>query len=479
MKSYEIVIGLEVHAQLSTASKLFCSCSTSFGAEPNVNVCEVCTGMPGVLPVLNAKAVEYAAKAALALGCTINQASVFARKNYFYPDLPKGYQISQYEKPLAENGCVEIITSSGTSRIRINRVHMEDDAGKNIHSQVENRSMVDLNRTGVPLIEIVSEPDLRSGEEAAAYLKVMHAILTGLGVCDGNMEEGSFRCDANISIRPRGSKEFGVRTELKNLNSFKFVQRAIEYEAQRQEDLIEDGGTVVQETRLFDTEKGVTRSMRGKEEASDYRYFPDPDLLPVTISADLLEAWKKELPELPAAKQARFEAEYELPAEDARLLASDKELGAYFEAALKSYQGPARKIANWIMTDLLREIRRLGLSADKCPFEPSALAALVAMVDQGVISMKVGKDILPELCQSGKSPEEMVKEKGLGQINDSAAIERALDEIIAANPEEAKAFGEGKDKLASFFVGQVMRVTKGKANPGLVNQLLINKLRKS
>lgn len=476
MDAYETVIGLEVHAQLSTKSKLFCSCSTEFGHEPNENVCEVCAGMPGVLPVLNRRAVEYAAKAAMAIGCSINQDSVFARKNYFYPDLPKGYQISQYERPLAENGFLDIESGPGQRRVRINRVHMEDDAGKNIHSPVDNRSMVDLNRTGVPLIEIVSEPDLRSAEEAAAYLRTLHAILTTLGVCDGNMEQGSFRCDANISIRPRDQKEYGTRTELKNLNSFRFVQKAIEYEAQRQRDLVEAGEAVVQETRLFDPDKGVTRSMRGKEEAHDYRYFPDPDLMPVHIDPDSLVAWKKDLPELPEVRKARFESQYGLSAEDAQTLVGDRGLADYFEAAVSSPDN-GRKIANWVLTDLLRELRRAGLSTQEAALKPAGLAALVSLVDKGLISVKIGKDIFPELFENGRDPEEFVKEKGLIQISDSSELESILDRIIAENPAEAESYRQGKDKLAGFFVGLVMKATKGKANPGLVNQLLLSKLR--
>ena len=476
MARYETVIGLEVHAQLLTESKLFCSCSTRFGDEPNSNVCEVCSGMPGVLPVVNRRAVEYAVKTALAVGCAVNPASVFARKNYFYPDLPKGYQISQYESPLAEHGAVEIETEAGGSKtIRIMRIHMEDDAGKNIHSAADNASYVDLNRTGVPLMEIVSEPDLRGPEEVGAYLRELRAILMYLGVCDGNMEEGSFRCDANVSIRPEGQEELGTRAELKNLNSFRFVQKALEYEVQRQKDLLEDGEKVVQETRLFDSERGITLSMRGKEEAHDYRYFPDPDLLPVKLEQAWLTAWAGELPELPRARRRRFEEGYGLSRQDAELLTSEKDLADFFDAAVAVYDAP-KKIANWMMTELVRELNRAGVRASESSMSPASLAGLVRLVEQGDISGKIAKDIFPRLFEVGADPEDYVKEKGLVQISDSSALEGEVDAVLAAHPAEVEKFRGGNVKLMGFFVGQVMKRTKGQANPGLVNELLKEKL---
>lgn len=475
MASYETVIGLEVHAQLLTQSKLFCGCSTKFGNDPNSNVCEVCTGQPGVLPVLNRRAVEYACKMALAVDCTVNPSSVFARKNYFYPDLPKGYQISQYEEPLAEHGHLDIETAAGAKRVGILRIHMEDDAGKSIHSQTENASYVDLNRSGVPLIEIVSDPDMRSPEEAVAYLKGLHSILVYLGICDGNMEEGSFRCDANISLRPFGQEEFGTRTELKNMNSFRHVQKGLEYEVERQRDLLEDGEKVVQETRLYDADKNATFSMRGKEEAHDYRYFPDPDLVPVMIESDWLERWQSELPELPREREQRFVEDYGLPAADAALLTAERDLADYFEEAIKSFDAP-KKIANWMMTEFLREIHACNGKATECAMGPEKLAALVKLVEDGVISGKIGKQIFPNLFSSGAEPKSYIEEKGLVQISDSSELEGAVQEVLDASPDEVAAYKGGKTKLMGFFVGQVMKKTKGKANPALVNQILKQKL---
>lgn len=472
MSEYEAVIGLEVHVHLCTESKLFCSCPTTFGVEPNTNVCEVCAGMPGALPVLNERAVEYAVRAGLALDCTINNDSVFARKNYFYPDMPVNYQISQFERPLCEHGHLDIETSGGARRIGITRIHMETDAGKNIHSAVEDKSFVDLNRAGVPLIEIVSEPDMRSAEEAVAYLKALHAIVVHLGISDGNMEEGSFRCDANVSIRRRGDTTLGTRTELKNLNSFRHVQRAIEFEIARQEDVLEDGDRVVQETRLYDSVKGVTSSMRDKEEAHDYRYFPDPDLMPVHIDPERLEAWKAALPELPAARRARFQREWKLSDQDAETLVADRRLADFFEAAVAAYPQP-RKIANLMTGPLLRELNQ---GADLAAFRPEALAELARLVDTGVISAKIANDIFGELFASGAMPEAYVREKGLVQVSDTAAIEAAVDAALAENPAEVEAYRGGKTKLAAFFVGQVMRRMKGKANPALVNEALKKRL---
>ena len=475
MRDYEVVIGLEVHAQLKTESKIFCSCSTRFGAGPNENTCPVCTGMPGQLPVLNARAVEYAVKMALAVDCTVNRRSLFARKNYFYPDLPMGYQISQFELPVAEHGHIDIQTDKGAKRIGITRIHMENDAGKNIHSASDNASYVDLNRAGVPLIEIVSEPDMRSAEEAVAYLKNLRAILVYLGICDGNLEEGSFRCDANVSIRPFGQEEFGTRTELKNMNSFRNIQRAIEYEVERQIDMVEDGETIVQETRLFDVTKGETRSMRGKEEAHDYRYFPDPDLLPLVIEEDRIEAWRAELPELPAARCRRYQDDLGLPEYDAGVLTAEKEVADYFEAALQEY-GEAKKLSNWIMGEVMRELNDRGATLDACRLQPSELAKLVRLVDDGVISGNIAKNVFKELFEKGGDPEAHVKAKGLVQISDTSAIEGLVDEVIAENPSEVERFKGGEKKLTGFFVGQVMKKSKGKANPGLVNQLLARKL---
>ncbi|GAB6110680.1 Asp-tRNA(Asn)/Glu-tRNA(Gln) amidotransferase subunit GatB [Desulfomicrobium salsuginis] len=475
MRDYEVVIGLEVHAQLKTNSKIFCSCSTQFGAGPNENTCPVCTGMPGMLPVLNARAVEYAVKMALAVDCAVNRRSLFARKNYFYPDLPMGYQISQFELPVAEHGHIDIHTESGVKRIGITRIHMENDAGKNIHSPADNASYVDLNRAGVPLIEIVSEPDMRSAEEAVAYLKSLRAILVYLGICDGNLEEGSFRCDANVSIRPRGQEEFGTRAELKNMNSFRNIQRAIEYEVGRQIDLVEDGEAIVQETRLFDAAKGVTRSMRGKEEAHDYRYFPDPDLLPLVIDPDRMEAWRAELPELPAARCRRYQETLGLPEYDALVLTAEKEVADYFEATLETYSEP-KKLSNWVMGEVMRELNDRGATLTDCKVRPSELAALVRLVDDGVISGTIAKNVFKELFETGGDPEAHVKAKGLVQISDTSAIEGLVDEVLAENPAEVERYRGGDRKLTGFFVGQVMKKSRGKANPGLVNQLLAKKL---
>lgn len=469
MSAYETVIGLEVHVHLSTRSKLFCSCPTTFGAAPNTNVCEVCAGMPGVLPVLNQTAVEYATKAGLALNCTINNDSVFARKNYFYPDMPINYQISQFERPLCEFGHLDINVNGQSRRIGITRIHMETDAGKNIHEG--EHSYLDLNRASVPLIEIVSEPDMRSPEEAVAYLKALHAIVVYLGITDGNMEEGSFRCDANVSIRPRGTTEFGTRTELKNLNSFRHVQKAIEYEVLRQQDVLEDGDKVIQETRLFDSVKGITMSMRDKEEAHDYRYFPDPDLVPVHITAEQLETWKSELPELPEARRRRFIADWNIPEQDAETLTGDKGMAEFFEAAVAIYPEP-RKLSNFMIGPMLRELNQSGKSLAESAMRPEILAELAKIVDNGLISAKIAQDIFGELFANGFMPEAYVREKGLVQVSDSSAIDAVVAEVLAENPAEVEAYRGGKTKLMGFFVGQVMRKMKGKANPALVNEAL-------
>ncbi|MDP3425904.1 MAG: Asp-tRNA(Asn)/Glu-tRNA(Gln) amidotransferase subunit GatB, partial [Humidesulfovibrio sp.] len=452
------------------------SCSTQFGAEPNENVCPVCSGMPGVLPVLNRKVVEFAAKMGLAIACRINMKSVFARKNYFYPDLPKGYQTSQFELPICEHGFVDIVTATGPKRVGVTRIHMEEDAGKSIHSAHDNASYVDLNRSCVPLIEIVSEPDMRSAEEAVAYLKAIRSILVYLDICDGNMEEGSFRCDANVSVRPFGQEAFGTRAELKNLNSFKHVQKAIDFEVERQIDLVEDGEAVVQETRLYDAGKGTTHSMRGKEEAHDYRYFPCPDLVPLVLEQSWLDQWRSELPELPKARERRFATQYGLTNDAAEVLTAERDMAEYFEAGVAAYAEP-KKLANWLMTDILRELNQTGGRAADLKLTPQSLASLVRLVDEGAISAKSAKDILPELLATGGDPEALVKAKGLVQISDTSALEADVDAVLAENPKELADYRAGKTKLMGFFVGQIMRRTKGQANPAIVNQLLAEKLK--
>ena len=477
MAAYEAVIGLEVHVQLATASKLFCSCPTTFGQPANANVCEVCSGMPGALPVPNRQAVHFATLVGLATNCAINTRSIFARKNYFYPDLPSGYQISQFELPICEHGHLEVNVDGRTKRVGITRIHMENDAGKNIHAQGENLSYVDLNRAGTPLVEIVSEPDMRSAAEAVAYLKALYSIVTYLGVCDGNMEEGSFRCDANVSLRPVGTEPFGTRTELKNLNSFRNVQRAIEYEIARQQDVLDDGDKVVQETRLYDAVKNTTASMRSKEEAHDYRYFPDPDILPIDITDEEMARWRSEMPELPQQRLARFVSMASLPEAEAEVLVQSRGLADFFEAA--AAKADPKKVANFVLGPLLRECNTRGLNAaDPAAWamKPEALAELVRLVDGGTISAKIANDIFGDIFELGVMPEAYVKEKGLVQISDTSALEAAVDEVIAANPAEVKAYRGGKTKLISFFVGQIMRATKGKANPALVNELLAKKL---
>jgi aspartyl-tRNA(Asn)/glutamyl-tRNA(Gln) amidotransferase subunit B len=477
MPSYEAVIGLEVHAQLSTVSKMFCSCANKFGSEPNENVCPVCAGMPGALPTANKKAVEYAARMGMAIGCTVNTYSVFARKNYFYPDLPAGFQTSQLDPPICEHGHLDITVGGQTRRIGVTRIHMEEDAGKNIHSSGGNVSFVDLNRAGTPLIEIVSEPDLRSAEEAVEYLRRLRSILLYLGICDGNMEEGSLRCDANVSIRPVGSAQFGKRAEIKNLNSFRNVQRAIEYEIHRQQDCLAEGDPPVQETRLYDSVKNVTLSMRSKEEAHDYRYFPNPDLPPVILSDEDLARWRAELPELPAARFARFMEQYGLSAQDAELLTNEKDLADFFEAAAGRHSN-AKRIANLMQGELLRELHATGKTLAEAAMKPENLAELAKIIDEGLISVKIAQDLFSELFQTGASPENTVRARGLVQVSDADALEKAVAEAVAENPAEVEAYRGGKTKLLSFFVGQIMRKTKGKANPALVNELLKKYLEK-
>lgn len=472
---YEPVIGLEIHAQLKTESKIFCGCSTRFGGSPNTHTCPVCIGMPGVLPVLNRKVVEYTIRMALATHCAIAKVARFARKNYFYPDLPKGYQISQYELPLAVNGWMEIEGAAGAKRVRIHRIHMEEDAGKLVHDEYQPVSYVDLNRTGVPLIEIVSEPDIATPEEAASYLRALREVLRYLDICDGNMEEGSMRCDANISLRPVGTSALGTKVELKNMNSFKNVQKALEFEIRRQKVMLERGEALVQETRLWDAGRNVTVSMRGKEEANDYRYFPDPDLVPVTVDEDWIGEVRKSLPELPEAKRERFVRQYALPLYDAQVLTSSRSLADYFEAAAQEFARP-KLLSNWIMSELLRELNRNDREIEDCPVSPQNLAELMRLLDSGVISGKIAKAVFDEMFSSGKSARSIVDEKGLLQVSDEAQIESAIDQVLSENPKEVSQFRAGKDKLFGFFVGQVMRKTKGKANPQIVNDILRAKL---
>jgi aspartyl-tRNA(Asn)/glutamyl-tRNA(Gln) amidotransferase subunit B len=473
--NYEAVIGLEVHAQLQTNSKIFCGCETAFGEEANTRTCPVCIGMPGVLPVLNKKAVEYIIKTGLATHCAITPTSRFARKNYFYPDLPKGYQISQYELPLCEKGYVEILVDGKVKRIGITRIHLEEDAGKNLHTSESGASLVDLNRAGTPLMEIVSEPDIRSADEAAEYLKKLRSILRYIEVSDADMEKGNFRCDCNVSIRPVGAKEYGTRAEVKNVNSFKFVQKALEYEIKRQAQILDEGGRVVQETRLFDSSKGVTFSMRSKEEAHDYRYFPEPDLVPIVTSPETIEAIRSTITELPEAKRDRFVKEYGLPEYDADMLTQSRALASYYEEATR-LSGQPKVISNWMMGELMRLLNTEGKEIEDCPVRPDRLAGMVKMISDGTISTKIAKTVFEEMYGTGKDADTVVREKGLVQVSDSGEIETIIADVIKANPAQHADYKGGKDKLFGFFVGQVMKASKGKANPDLVNQLLKKKL---
>jgi aspartyl-tRNA(Asn)/glutamyl-tRNA(Gln) amidotransferase subunit B len=468
---YEPVIGLEVHTQLKTRSKIFCGCSTAFGAPPNTHTCPVCLGMPGVLPVLNKKVVEYTLKMAVATHCRINRESRFARKNYFYPDLPKGYQISQYELPIALDGFIDIETNGNPKRIGITRIHMEEDAGKLIHDPDRPLSMVDFNRTGVPLIEIVSEPDIRSPEEAGAYLRHLRAIVRYLDISDGNMEEGSFRCDANVSVRPKDSESLGTRTELKNLNSFKHVEKALSFEIARQMDILEDGGKVIQETRLWDPDKDRSTSMRSKEEAHDYRYFPDPDLLPLTIDDDWIDAIQRDIPELPDEKKLRFMEKYRLPAYDADILISSRELADYFEACLADFPNP-KQVSNWVMGSLMGLLNAQNKSIAESPISSKNLARLLFLIDDKTISSKMAKTVFDEMARTGKAPKEIVAEKGLVQMTDETAIKGIVKKVLRQCPVEVTNYKNGKTKLFGFFVGQVMKETQGKANPKMVNEIL-------
>jgi aspartyl-tRNA(Asn)/glutamyl-tRNA(Gln) amidotransferase subunit B len=474
---WETVIGLEIHAQLATRSKIFSGSATAYGAAPNTQANLVDLGYPGVLPVLNGEAVRMAVRFGLATGAKIARRSVFARKNYFYPDLPKGYQISQYERPVVEDGSLEILLEDGTRKIiGITRAHLEEDAGKSLHEDFHGLSGIDLNRAGTPLLEIVSEPDLRSAKEAVAYMKKIHTLVRYLEICDGNMQEGSFRCDANVSVRPRGHAEFGTRAEIKNLNSFRFVERAINYEVERQIDLIEGGGKVVQETRLYDPDRGETRSMRSKEEANDYRYFPDPDLLPLAIDESLIEAVRATLPELPDEKAARFGRDHGLSAYDAGVLTSSRELAEYFETVVKGLGGQAKLAANWVMGELSGALNKEGLDVTQSRVGATALAGLLARIADDTISGKIAKEVFEAMWSEGRGADEIIEAKGLKQITDTSAIEQAIDEVMAKNPQQLADFRAGKDKLFGFFVGQVMKATQGKANPAQLNELLKRKL---
>ncbi len=475
---YETVIGLEVHVQINTKTKIFCSCSTEFGSRPNENTCPICLGMPGVLPVLNKRFLESSMKACLATHCTIEPMNRFARKNYFYPDLPKGYQISQFELPLGTKGYINIHVNGIKKTIGLTRIHMEEDAGKLIHGEnlgSPGKSYVDFNRTGVPLCEVVSEPDMRSSEEARAYLSELKAILEYTEVSDCNMEEGSFRCDANVSIRPVGQKEFGTRTELKNLNSFKFVQKAIEFEVARQTKVLDQGDTVKQETRLYDSDRGETFPMRSKEEAHDYRYFPDPDLVPILVDETWVEKIRQTLPELPEQKRERFIKHYGIPEYDTGVLTSSKPLADYFEECATLYSQP-KTISNWLMGDLLRELKKDGKDILNCPISPSALVDLLKLIDSGTISGNIAKGVFEEMYQTQNSASSIVEKKGLKQITDSSAIEKIVEEVLQANPSQVEELKGGKEKVLGFLVGQVMKLSKGKANPGMVNKLIKEKM---
>ena len=475
---WEVVIGLEIHTQLATKSKIFSGASTAYGAEPNTQACLVDLGYPGVLPVLNEEVVRMAAKFGLAVNATVAPRSVFARKNYFYPDLPKGYQISQYELPIVEHGELHIRDDDGDEkRIGITRAHLEEDAGKSVHAGFDNSSGIDLNRAGTPLLEIVSEPDMRSAKEAVAFMRKIHSIVRYLEISDGNMQEGSFRCDANVSIRPRGREELGTRAEIKNLNSFRFVEKAINFEIERQIEVIEDGGVVVQETRLYDSDKDETRSMRSKEEANDYRYFPDPDLLPVVIEDSFIEEVRKTLPELPAAKQQRFVKEYALKDADAEILTVSRALADYFEAVARATSAKPQLAANWVIGDLSALLNKEGVDIGESKIDATALAGLIDRIADNTISGKIAKEVFDAMWAGEGSADDIIKAKGLKQITDSGEIEGIVDAVIEANPGQAAEYRAGKDKLLGFFVGQVMKETGGKANPGQVNQILKEKLK--
>jgi aspartyl-tRNA(Asn)/glutamyl-tRNA(Gln) amidotransferase subunit B len=479
LTKYEPVIGLEVHVQLGTKTKIFCSCPVEFGAPPNTHVCPVCLGLPGALPVLSRQAVELAISAALALRCTINPFSRFARKNYFYPDLPKGYQISQYDQPLAEHGCVNVLAADGHKRVGVTRVHMEDDAGKSIHDGFEDSdryTYVDLNRSGTPLIEIVSDPDMRSPDEAYAYLTEVKQMLQYIGVSDCDMEKGQLRCDANVSVRLRGAPKFGTKAEVKNLNSFRFLKMALEYEIERQVELIESGGKVVQETRLYNVESGKTVGMRSKEQAHDYRYFPEPDLVPLRVSEHWLREVRSRLPELPADRRERFVREYGLREYDAQVLTLTRETGDYFEAAAK-ISGDGKTTANWVTGDLMGLLKGSGKEITASPIAATHIGELVALIGKGELSGKLGKEILPKMFETGDSPSAIMDREGLRQISDNAALEKIVDDVLRANPKQVEQFRSGKTAVLGFLVGQVMKATRGQANPTAVNDVLKQRLR--
>ena len=474
---YEVVIGLEVHAELSTKTKIFCSCPTKFGAEPNTQTCPICMAMPGTLPVLNEKVVEYAVKAGLATNCTISQDSKNDRKNYFYPDLPKAYQISQYDKPLCEHGYVEIETENGPKKIRILRIHIEEDAGKLNHDDFGGGSLVDLNRAGVPLIETVSEPDLRSAEEAEQYLRKLKSIFEYIEVSDCKMQEGSFRADVNVSVRKKGDPKLGTRTEMKNMNSFRSITRAIDYEVERQIDVIEDGGKVEQESLRWDEVSGKTFSMRDKEDAQDYRYFPDPDLVAIKLSDEYIENIKKTLPELPESRKARYLEEYKLSEKDANIITASKQLSDLFEEATK-ISGNSKAVNNWIISDISRILNEEEMEPSEIPFNSEQLAKMVMLIDKGTISSSIGKKVLEELFANPKDPEEIIKEKGWAQISDEGAIKEVVIKVLEANPQSVADYKGGKDKALGFLVGQAMKETKGKANPQMLNKMFIEELKK-
>ena len=480
MAVWETVIGLEIHAQLATSSKIFSGASTSFGAEPNTQACAVDLGFPGLLPVLNAEVVNMAVKFGVAIGAEITPLSVFARKNYFYPDLPKGYQISQFELPIVGKGELSISPEEGVNKIiGITRAHLEEDAGKSVHDEFPEQTGIDLNRAGTPLLEIVSDPDMRSAKEAVAYARKIHTLVQYLEICDGNMQEGSFRCDANVSVRPAGQKELGTRAELKNINSFRFLERAINYEIERQIDLIEGGGTVIQETRLYDADKNETRSMRSKEEANDYRYFPDPDLLPVEVTGDDIKRIKATLPELPEQKRKRYVEEFGLSEYNAEQLSASRETAEYFEQALVQDEGQASQLANWILGDLAGALNRDDTEIQQSPVNPGMLAGLLRRVADNTISGKIAKQVFEAIWQGEGSADEIIEARGLKQITDSGAIESLIDEVISENPDQVEQFRAGKEKVLGFFVGQVMKRSKGQANPGQVNQMLQTRLKGS
>ncbi|MDR3417116.1 MAG: Asp-tRNA(Asn)/Glu-tRNA(Gln) amidotransferase subunit GatB [Nevskia sp.] len=475
--NWEAVIGLEVHCQLLTKSKIFSGAATAYGAEPNTQADAVTLGLPGVLPVLNGTALRMAVTFGLAVDAQIAERCVFARKHYFYPDLPKGYQISQYELPIVSGGHLDIELEDGSVKtIGITRAHMEEDAGKSLHEGFVGQTGIDLNRAGTPLIEIVSEPDIRSAQEAVAYLKKLHQLVVYLGICDGNMQEGSFRCDANVSVRHKGESKFGTRTETKNVNSFRYVEKAIEYEIQRQIEVIESGGRIVQETRLFNPDTGETRAMRTKEDANDYRYFPDPDLLPIVCTADYIAGIRAGLPELPEAKRLRFEQDYGLSAYDARTLTSSRELAAYYEAVVKASGAEAKLCANWVATDLLGALNKLGQDIATSPVGADALAGLLKRIADKTISGKIAKEVFEAMLAGEGDADTIIQKRGLVQITDESAIISAIDKVMAANPGQLADYRSGKDKLFGFFVGQVMKATQGKANPDAVNRLLKEKL---